>query len=34
MLTPGLLPLPNTADAITAATRRHMLDFFDEALMA
>jgi hypothetical protein len=34
LLTPGLLPLPNTADAITAITRRHMLAFFDEVLMA
>jgi dienelactone hydrolase len=32
LLTPGLLPLPTTADAITAATRRHILAFFDQAL--
>lgn len=32
LLEPGLLPLPNVADAITAQTRRHLLAFFDATL--
>jgi len=32
LLTPGLLPLPAAADAVTATTRRHMVAFFNEAL--